>query len=263
MASEGSVTHWIGQLQAGNPAAAQPLWERYFQQLVHLARKKLQGRPRRAADEEDVALSAFDSFCRAAEAKRFPQLADRDDLWRLLVALTARKASHFVRDECREKRGGGHILDERMLTSGDGAGLDQIIGAEPTPDFAAQVAEECRRLLDLLGDDKLRFIAISRMEGYSTEEIAGRLGCAPRTVERCGPRTQAADERVWFYGARLPQLLRVILRQWSERIRSPSGCGNSSRVRAGLLPQLSQDVIALYVEATAGEPKIRMLNGLR
>src|SRR5262249_38481019 len=115
MSSDGSVTHWIGQLQAGNPATAQPLWERYFQQLVRLARKKLQGSPRRAADEEDVALSAFDSFCRAAEAHRFPNLADRDDLWRLLVVLTARKALHQSRDECRLKRGGGHVLDENAL----------------------------------------------------------------------------------------------------------------------------------------------------
>jgi len=71
---EGSVTHWIGQLKAGNSAAAQPLWERYFQQLVYLARKKLQGSPRRASDEEDVALSAFASFCRAAENTASPPL---------------------------------------------------------------------------------------------------------------------------------------------------------------------------------------------
>jgi hypothetical protein len=67
MSSEGSVTQWLGQLQAGDPAAVQPLWERYFQRLVGLARLKLRGAPRRAADEEDVALSAFDSFCRNAE----------------------------------------------------------------------------------------------------------------------------------------------------------------------------------------------------
>jgi DNA-directed RNA polymerase specialized sigma24 family protein len=187
MSSEGSVTDWIGQLQAGNSAAAQPLWERYFHQLVHLARKRLQGSPRRAADEEDVALSAFDSFCRAAEQQRFPLLADRDDLWQVLVMLTARKALHVIRDERRQKRGGGRVLDENALAGaapGDDAGLDAVIGAEPTPDFAAQVAEQYRRLLDLLGDDELRRIAVSRMEGYSTEEIAGRLGCAPRTVER-------------------------------------------------------------------------------
>jgi RNA polymerase sigma factor (sigma-70 family) len=188
MSSEGSVTHWIGQLQAGNSAAAQPLWERYFQQLVHLARKRLQGSPRRAVDEEDVALSAFDSFCRAAKDQRFPLLADRDDLWRLLVVLTARKALHVIRDERRQKRGGGYVLDETALAGAvpddNDAGLDAIIGTEPTPDFAAQVAEECRRLLDSLDDAELRLIAVSRMEGYSTEEIAARLGCAPRTVER-------------------------------------------------------------------------------
>ncbi len=188
MASEGSVTHWLGQLQAGDSVAAQPLWERYFLKLVHLARGKLQGLPRRAADEEDVALSAFDSFCRAAEARRFPALADRDGLWRLLVVLTARKALHLIRDERREKRGGGHVLDEAALAAArpddDDAGLDRVIGAEPTPEFAARVAEECRRLLDLLGEDELRMIAVARMEGYSTEEIAARLGCAPRTVER-------------------------------------------------------------------------------
>jgi DNA-directed RNA polymerase specialized sigma24 family protein len=188
MASDGSVTHWIGQLQAGDSTAAQPLWERYFIRLVHLARGKLQGQPRRAADEEDVALSAFDSFCRAAEARRFPALADRDSLWRLLVTLTARKALHLIRDERRDKRGGGHVLDEAALAAGQRddteAGLDRVVAAEPTPEFAARVAEECRRLLDLLGEDELRVIAVSRMEGYSTEEIAGRLGCAPQTVER-------------------------------------------------------------------------------
>ena len=101
MSSEGSVTRWLGALRAGDPAAAQQLWERYFHRLVGLARQRLCGARRRAADEEDVALSAFDSFYRAAEAGRFPQLADRDGLWRLLVTITARKAAHLVRDEGR------------------------------------------------------------------------------------------------------------------------------------------------------------------
>jgi hypothetical protein len=90
MASEGSVTHWLGQLCAGDQAAAQPLWERYFQRLVDQARARLRATPRRVADEEDVALSVFDSFCRGAERGRFPQLSDRDDLWRLLVVITGR-----------------------------------------------------------------------------------------------------------------------------------------------------------------------------
>ena len=44
------------------------------------------------------------------------------------------------------------------------------------------VAEEYRRLLDALGDENLRRIAVWKMEGYSNEEIRQRLGCSLRTV---------------------------------------------------------------------------------
>jgi DNA-directed RNA polymerase specialized sigma24 family protein len=91
MTSNGSVTYWIGQLQAGEAAAAQPLFERYFAQLVRLARARLRGRPGRVRDEEDAAIDAFASFCRGAEQGKFSQLKDRNNLWRLLVVITARK----------------------------------------------------------------------------------------------------------------------------------------------------------------------------
>src|SRR6516164_6398408 len=99
MHPEASVTPWIDRLKAGDPDAAQKLWERYFRRLLGLARRKLGAAPRRAADEEDVALSAFDSFCRAAEQGRFPRLSDRSDLWQLLVLLTARKAFDLAQHE--------------------------------------------------------------------------------------------------------------------------------------------------------------------
>src|SRR5205823_406810 len=112
MSSTGSITHWISRLKAGDEAAAQKLWECYFERLVRLARKKLRGFPRRAADEEDVALSAFDDFCRCAERGRFPRLSDRDDLWQVLVVLTERKAIKLVHHERRQKRGGGAAQGE-------------------------------------------------------------------------------------------------------------------------------------------------------
>src|SRR5262245_35689069 len=105
--TSGSVSAWIEQLKAGDPTVAQPLWERYYGALVGLARTKLLGVPRRAADEEDVALSAFDSFCRGAERGRFPHLFDRDDLWQLLLLLTVRKAHYLRRHEQQQKRGSG------------------------------------------------------------------------------------------------------------------------------------------------------------
>ncbi|HEY7424792.1 MAG TPA: ECF-type sigma factor [Gemmataceae bacterium] len=185
MSSDGSVTRWLGPLQAGDPAAAQELWQRYFRRLVGLARKKLQDAPRRAADEEDVALSAFDSFCRHAEQGRFPQLLDRDSLWRLLVVLTARKAARLLRDERRLKRGGGATFqNEASGGSTEGVVLDQLLSREPSPEFAAQVAEECQRLLRQLNDCELEAVALARMEGYTVAEIAERLGYAPRSIKR-------------------------------------------------------------------------------
>jgi DNA-directed RNA polymerase specialized sigma24 family protein len=182
MTSSGSVTYWIGQLKAGSAAAAQKLWEGYFRKMVALARHRLQGRPPRAADEEDVALSAFHSFCRGASAGRFPQLSDRNSLWPLLVAITAHKATGLLRREGRQKRGGSPPEEGRPAAPE--ADVEQLIGREPTPEFAVQVAEECQRLLDALDDEGLRAVALWKMEGFTTEEIAARLGCVPRTVER-------------------------------------------------------------------------------
>jgi DNA-directed RNA polymerase specialized sigma24 family protein len=178
MPGQGSVSHWLTLLQAGDAAAAQPLWERYFRRLVGLARGKLQGAARQVADEEEVALSVFDTFCRNARGGRFPRLGDRDDLWRLLVLLTARKASHLRRDQGRQKRGGG------PQAAPEGPALEEVLGREPSPEFAAEVAEEWRRLLAVLGDAHLEAVALWKMEGYENAEIAARLGCAPRTVER-------------------------------------------------------------------------------
>jgi DNA-directed RNA polymerase specialized sigma24 family protein len=183
MSSPGSVTVWIAALRAGDPDAAQRLWEGYFAKLVALAHHHLLGRPRAAADEEDVALSALASFCRGAAAGRFPRLGDRADLWQLLVLLTARKAGRLRRHEGRLKRGGGGVRHLSTLDEEEGE-LAEAIGREPTPELAAQLGEQWRRLLEGLGDDELRRVARWKLEGYSTEEMAARLGCVPRTVER-------------------------------------------------------------------------------
>jgi DNA-directed RNA polymerase specialized sigma24 family protein len=178
MSTPGTETVWIARLKAGDGAAAEQLWQGYFHRLVDLARHKLRGTPRAAADEEDVALSAFYSFCRHAAAGRFPQLNDRSDLWQLLVLLTARKACHLIRHEGAAKRHG-------TVPAGDGeAWLAEVIGREPTPAFAAEVAEQCRRLLDGLGDAELRAVALAKLEGYSNAEIAARQGVVQPTVER-------------------------------------------------------------------------------
>jgi DNA-directed RNA polymerase specialized sigma24 family protein len=177
---EGSVSRWLGPLQEGDPDAAKQLWERYFVKLVELARKGLGRSPARAADAEDVALSAFDSFCRNAENGRFPELHDRNNLWRVLAVITARKAGRLLRDESRQKRGG------TVAANGEDqdALLERVFSREPLPELAVQMTEEYERLLALLGDDVLRRVAVGRMEGHSVEEIAAQIPCSPRSVKR-------------------------------------------------------------------------------
>ena len=186
-AGEGTVTRWIGHLKQGDDAAAHHLWGRYFQRLVGLARAQLGQASRAVADEEDAALSAFHSLCEGAAHGRFDRLGDRHDLWRLLVAITSHKVLDQKKWQGRAKRGGGRVLGQGDLAAGDRGGpsaIELVAGDEPTPEFAAELAEEYRRRLDRLGNETLRQVAQLRLEGYSREEIAARLGCAQRTVAR-------------------------------------------------------------------------------
>ncbi len=181
MPSEGSITNWIAQIKDGQSAGAEGLWQRYFHQLARFARGQIRGVPGGMADEEDVALSVLDSFCRAAKAGRFPDLADREGLWRLLLQKTVHKAIDLARHEKRPRRGGGRL---RSLDDVGSEEFAEVIGEEPTPEFAAMMADQCRHLLERLDDPQLRELALSKMEGYSNQEIARQLDCSLRTVER-------------------------------------------------------------------------------
>jgi DNA-directed RNA polymerase specialized sigma24 family protein len=188
MSSLGSVTAWIDQLKVGDEAAAHQIWASYFQRLVGLARQRLYGTARAVADEEDVVLSAFDSFFRGAQQGRFPRLSDRDDLWQLLVLITKRKTVDLVQFNGRKKRDGAATQSLEQLRGAEAGGaaadLAALISADPTPDFAAQLAEETQRLFALLGSEDLRQVALWKMEGDTNREIAAKLGCVERTVER-------------------------------------------------------------------------------
>ena len=183
-----SLPLWLDKLKRDDPQAAQRIWERCFSQLVRLAHRRLGDLPRRSIDEEDVALSAMNSFIQGVRADRFPRLEDESDLWRLLVTITARKASAQRRRHFAERRSSGTVRGESIFEGvGDleeGAGIGGVMGKEPPPEFEAQMAEECQTLFDKLDDPLLRDIARWKMEGYSNEEIAQKLGRTVRTIER-------------------------------------------------------------------------------
>ena len=187
MGSDDSVSHWIEGLKAGEEEAAAKVWGHFYSRLVALACRTLGNLPRRAADEEDAVLSAFATFFRRAREGQFPRLQDRGDLWQVLVTITERKALNQVRDEKRQKRGSGAVRGDSAFLApaslADGAGIDQVVGREPTPEFAAAVTEELYRLLELLRDD-VRQIAVLKLEGHTNEQIATIVDRSVPTVER-------------------------------------------------------------------------------
>lgn len=186
--SSESVTEWLGKLKAGDLLVGQQLWQRYVHQLLRLSKRKLGDASKKVSDEEDVALSAFHALLVGAADGRFGQLEDRDDLWQLLVMLTERKAIAVRRKDKAEKRGGGDVRGESAVDGPKGSrfgGMAQVVSAEPTPEFAAQMAEDLAVRLAMLDEDpQLRQIAYDKMGGFTNSEIAQRLHCSVRSVER-------------------------------------------------------------------------------
>jgi RNA polymerase sigma factor (sigma-70 family) len=188
MDAPASVTRLIYLLRSRDTAvrdmAAGMIWQRYFRELLCLARKNLDRRARHRADEEDVLQSMFRSFC-ARQARGDFRLADRNELWRLLVTITLRKARNTAKAQRRDRRD-----IEREQTPGTDGGcessweLEQMDAAGPSPMEAALLNEALERRLESLADDDLRQIALWRLEGYSNREIAVQLNCTERSVER-------------------------------------------------------------------------------
>ncbi len=184
MSDDQNVSHWIEQVKDGDSVAARQLWQHYYDRLVRMARQNLCGQNRGVADEEDIVVSVFESFYRAAEMGRFPDLAGRDDLWRLLLKMSARKIVDKRRHDRRQRRGAGAKVRSLDQAGREDQAIIEVIGDEPTPEMVLMMTESFERLIAHLGDGQLREIAVGKMEGFSNAELAERLQCSERTIER-------------------------------------------------------------------------------
>ena len=176
LAPHGSVTQWICEVKNGNSDAAQRLWDRYFQRLVGLAKRKLYLVPRQESDEEDVAIQALGSFFDKARLGRFPRLQDRDDLWSLLASIIEHKALKVRSRHQASKRGGGQTRID--------LDMDAEIAADPDFAILDSFSLELRELLASLQDERLRTIATLVLHGFTNAEIAKKMEVTQRTIER-------------------------------------------------------------------------------
>lgn len=119
MSGDQGVTRWLRDLKAGDQDAARLLWQRYYRELVELARARLGRTPRRIADEEDVALSVLRCLCEGAARGQFAAVVNRQELWQLLPTITGGRDGKVL----------SAAAAGRMLTRHDGAmGLGVVLG---------------------------------------------------------------------------------------------------------------------------------------
>ena len=184
MKNEPPATALISKLRSGDEEAARQLWDRFFAQLITLTRSRLQNSSRAMSDEEDIVLSAMKSFCIGMRNGRFPELSNRESLWRLLLTITLRKIADKQNYDRRSKR---DVEKQQLNSSRDAdqnADVNEFISREPNPEIAAECAEQISRLLESLENEDLKKVAIMKMEGYTNIEVANDIKCSLTSIER-------------------------------------------------------------------------------
>lgn len=199
--AEEPVSQWIEQLSASEPLAAQRLWEHFCKRLMSYARGRLKAATRRVYDEEDAAVSAFRSLCRGIESQKFPNVADRDNLWALLLVIASRKIMNRNRYNDQQCRNGGQTISESVQENVDGRNpLETVSAREPSPELSAEVADLSEYLLHLLPEPDLKRLVLLKLEGHTNEEAAELMSVTRRTVHRKLERIR----RVWLESSELP-----------------------------------------------------------
>ncbi len=169
---EESVTYWINAIREGDSLAAEHLWQRYFRQLMAQARLRMSGINRGIYDEEDAALSTFTIVCSKLQEGNYSSLANRNELWQLMMTILVRKVMRRNTYSQAAKRNGS-------LLTGSEVAVENIPASSPL-----EFSQECFELIAMLNDPNLEQVAMLKFEGYTNEEIAQKLNRTRRTIQR-------------------------------------------------------------------------------
>jgi RNA polymerase sigma factor (sigma-70 family) len=182
MNEDSSISHWLRELEQGDAAAMQHLWEAFFDRLVQVADEQLKIASTNLVEGEDIAASVFESLWRGALQGRFNRVTNVDELVWLLLAMTKRKCIDQARRSQAQRRGGKQ--SPRSLHSDPNGQFLDIVSQTPDPQYVTTLNDEFERVLEILDDRILKQITVLRVEGYSAVEIAVRLDVAESTVRR-------------------------------------------------------------------------------
>jgi RNA polymerase sigma factor (sigma-70 family) len=126
----------------------------------------------------------YKSFCRRQARGDF-DLSGRDALWALLVQITINKARNAANHHRREKRDVGRELgagsSDAPLSQWE---LEQLDARTPTAEEAEVLSEALEKRLATLHEPDLREVAMLKLEGWKNREIAEKMGCVDRTIQR-------------------------------------------------------------------------------
>lgn len=181
MQTDSTLSTWLMRLQGDqNELAAEKLWDRISPRVQDLSRRLLQRFDLPTViDEDDVTISVFASLCSGLQSQQFPELRDSDSLWKLLILMTVRKVNDHAKIYRAKKRGSGEPLRGKNRLE-----LDQLLDVRPEPSLEAMMNEQCHAMLKDLNDPVLELLVLLKMDGYTNDEIAERLGYSRRTVQR-------------------------------------------------------------------------------
>lgn len=175
-------------LDFGEPEVAQALWDAFYSRLCSAVRPRVRDIRRPVASESEVALSAFNSFLQRAKDGQFPDLANQDELWRLLKTIAIRKANNLRKNLRAQKRGGDHVVFNQADLAGDSetrqAGIEAARGNGETPSFELEISDLFNSLLEKLPDDRHRDVILLKLQGAPVSLIAEHLSTTTRTVQR-------------------------------------------------------------------------------
>lgn len=181
----GSVTNWLRNLEQGDEDAAHRLWERYSAEMTGVAKRRMRRLKRHdIVDEEDIVVSAFAALCLAARNGQLAGIANRDELWAMMIVITNRNVGHREQYARASKRDAGSLLNQAERRDKFGSRLQRLVSDSTDPAEKMQLADAAEQLLAKLDDADLRAIAMLKSAGYTIDEIATEMGYARRTVQR-------------------------------------------------------------------------------